>query len=135
MKFNVVISSDSFVSSATEVSSQVQLSSNQKVYLLSEEIDHCRRIEKTSPIITTLAIDIHSKLNELVKSGKLSLHDIVAYIEETQVSGMKRLTEVNTIDDLFDAIRPHNVYLDCELLEMIVEEYLDDDDITKVKAY
>ena len=49
---------------------------------------------------------------------------------------MKGLTEVNTIDDLFTAIRPHNDYLDCELLEMIVEEYLDDDDdITKVEAH
>ena len=48
---------------------------------------------------------------------------------------MKRLNEVNTIDDLFDAIRPHNDYLDCELLEMIVEEYLDDDDITKLKTH
>ena len=58
-----------------------------------------------------------------MKSGKpsRSLHDLVAYIEEAQVHGMKRLTEVNSIDDFFDAIRPYNDYLDCELLEMIVE--------------
>ena len=45
------------------------------------------------------------------------------------------LTGVSTIDELFDAILPYNDYLDCELLEMIVEEYLDDGDITKVKAH
>ena len=54
------------------------------------------------------------------------MNDIVAYIEEARVSRMNRLTRVNTIDDLFDAICPHNDYLDCGLLEMIVEEYLDD---------
>ena len=135
MKFNVVISSDSFVSSATEeVCGQVQLSSNQEVYLLSEEII-VEELKKLHRSFTTLAKDVRGKLDELVKSGKLSLHDIIAYIEEAQVSGMKRLTEVNTIDDLFDAIRPHNDYLDCELLEMIVEEYLDNGDITKVKAH
>ena len=42
---------------------------------------------------------------------------------------------MNKIDELFDAILPHNDNIDCELLEMIVEEYLDDDDITKVKAH
>ena len=42
---------------------------------------------------------------------------------------------MKTNDELFDAILPHNDYLDCELLEMIVEEYLGDDDITKVKAH
>ena len=48
---------------------------------------------------------------------------------------MKRLTAVKTIDELFCIIRPYNDYLDCGLLEMIVEEYLDDDYITKLKAH
>ena len=134
IKFNVVISSDSFVSSATEVHSQVQPFFNQEVYLLSEDII-VEELKKLYRSFTSLAKDIRGKLDELVKSRKLSIHDIVAYIEEAQVSGMKRLTKVNTIDDLFDAIRPHNDYLDCELLEMIVEEYLDDDDNKKVKAH
>ena len=86
---------------------------------------------------TSLARDIRCKLDELVKSGKCSLHDIIAYIEEARVCGIKSLTGVSTIDELFGLILPHNDYLffDCELLEMIVEEYLDDDDITKVKAH
>ena len=118
-----------FIPSATEVHNPVQPS---KVDL---EVDIVEELKKLHRSFTSLARDIRSKLDALVKSGKSSLHDIVAYIEEAQVSGMKRLTEVNTIDDLFDAIRPYNDYLDCELLEMIVEEYLDDDDITKVKAH
>ena len=131
MKF---ISSDAFISRAKQAHDQVQPSSNQVVYLLSEE-NVVEEIQKLHRSFTSLVRDIRSKLDELIKSGKSSLHDIIAYIEEAQVGGMKRLTEVNTIDDLFDAIRPHNDYLDCELLEMIVEEYLDDDNITKVKAH
>ena len=120
-----------FISSAKEAHNLVQLSSNQEVSLLSEEIV-VKDLQMLHRSFTSLARDIRCKL---VKSRKSSLHDIVTYIEEAQVCGMKRLTEVNTIDDLFDAIRPHNDYLDCELLEMIVEEYLGDDDITKVKAH
>ena len=123
-----------FISNSTAAHNPVQLASNPEVYLLSEEVvvEELKQLHRS---FTSAARDIRCKLDELVKSGKSSLHDIVAYIEEAQVHGMKRLTEVNTIDDLFDAIRPHNDYLDCELLEMIVEEYLDDDDITKLKAH
>ena len=65
----------------------------------------------------------------------MSLYDIAAFIQEARICGIKGLTAVKTIDELFDAILPHNDYLDCELLEMIVEQYLDDDDVTKVKTH
>ena len=119
---------------AKETYNPVQLSFSQEVYLGSEEVI-MEQLKNLHRSFTSLARDIHCKLDELIQSGKSSLHDIVAYIEEVQVCRMKRLTDVNTIDDLFDAIRPHNDYLDCELLEIIVEEYLDDDDISKVKAH
>ena len=134
IKFNVVISSDAFTSSAKQAHDQVQHSFNQEVYLLPEQ-NIVQEIQKLHRSFTSLARDIHCKLDELVKSGKSSLPHITTYVQEAQVGGMKELTKVNTIDDLFSAIRPHNDYLDCELLEMIVEEYLDDDDITKVKAH
>ena len=128
------ISSNASISRAKQAHDQVQPSLNQEVYLLSEE-KVVEELQKLHRSFTSLARDICCKLDELVKSGKSSLHDIIAYVEEAQVGGMKGLTEVNTIDDLFSALRPHNDYLDCELLQMIVEEYLDDDDITKVKAH
>ena len=134
MKFNVVISSDAFISREKQAHDQVQPPFNHEVYLFSEE-KVVEELQKLHRSFTSLARDIHCKLDELVKSGKSSLHHITTYVQEAQVGGMKGLTEVNTVDDLFDAIRPHNDYLDCELLEMIVEEYLDDDNITKVKAH
>ena len=134
IKFNVVNSSDAFTSCAKQAHDPVQSFFNQEVYLLSEE-NIVEEIQKLHRSFTSLARDIHCKLDELVKSGKSSLRHITTYVQEAQVGGMKGLTEVSTIDDLFSAIRPHNDYLDCELLEMIVEEYLDDDDITKVKAH
>ena len=132
-KFGIVSSCSSLKQNVSSTA-EAQLPTSQEVYLTSEEIG-VEELKKLHRSFTSLARDIRCKLDELVKSGKSSLNDIVAYIEEAQVRGMKRLTEVNTIDDLFNAIRPHNDYLDCELLEMIVEEYLDDDDITKVKAH
>ena len=133
-KFNIEISGDAFISCAKEAHDQVQLSSNKEVYLLSEEIvvEELKQLHRS---FTLLATDIRCKLDELVKSGKSSLRHIAAFIQEARVCGIKGLTRVNTIDELFDAILPHNDYLDCELLEMIVEQYLDDDDITKVKAH
>ena len=124
-----------FITSATEAHSQARLSSSTpKVYLSSEKsvVEELQKLHRT---FSSLSRDIRCKLDELVKSEKSSLHDIATYIEEVQVCGMKRLTAVKTIDELFGIIRPYNDYLDCELLEMIVEEYLDDDDITKLKAH
>ena len=132
-KFNVVKSSTD-VTHDTDAPNQVP-SSSQEVYLSSEEsvVEELTIFHRS---FTSLAKDIRCKLEELVKSGKVSLHDIAAYIEEAQVCGIKGLTKLNTIDELFEAIRPHNDYLDCELLEMIVQEYLHDDDIThQVKAH
>ena len=125
---------ESSCSSLIQNFSSVTVPSTKEMHLTSEEIV-VQELKKLHRSFTTIARDIRCKLDELVKSGKSSLHDIIAYIEEAQLHGMKKLTKVSTIDDLFDAIRPHNDYLDCELLEMIVEEYLDDDDITKVKTH
>ena len=134
MKLNIAVSSDSFVSSVTEVHSQVQPCCNQEVYLSSEEtiVEELKKLHRS---FTTLAKDVRCKVGELVKSGTQSVYDIAAFIQEARVCGIQGLTAVKTNDELFDAILPHNDYLDCELLEMIVEEYLDDDDITKVKAH
>ena len=144
MKFNVVMSSNSRVTkSQTRPSSnsliqnvaEAQLrSSSQEVYLPSEEtvVQELKQLHRS---FTSLARDIRCNLDELVKSGKCSLLHIAAFIQEARVCEIKGLTGVNTIHELFDAILPHNDYLDCEVLEMIVDEYLDDDDITKLKVH
>ena len=67
IKFNVVISSDSFVSSATEVHSQVQESFNQDIIV--------KALKKLYRSFTSLAKDIRGKLDELVKSRKLSINE------------------------------------------------------------
>ena len=133
-KFNVEISGNAFIPCAKEAHDQVKMSSNTEVYLLSEEIV-VGELKQLHRSFTSLATDVRCKFDELVKSGKSSLRHIAAFIQEARVCGIKGLTGVNTIDELFDAILPHNDYLDCELLEMIVEQYLDDNDITKVKAH
>ena len=50
MKFNVAVSSDSFVSNVTKVHSQVQPSCSQEVYLSSEETV-VEELKKTSPFV------------------------------------------------------------------------------------
>ena len=129
-KFGIVSSCSSLIQNV----SSAAVPSTEEVYLTSEEIV-VEELKKLHRSFTSLATDIRCKLDELVKSGKLSLRHIAAFIQEARVCGIKELTEVNTIHKLFDAILPHNDYLDCELLEMIVEKYLDDDDITKVKVH
>ena len=136
-KFDVVNSSAfmQHISDITDASDQVQpFSSNQKVSLPSEEII-VEELKTLHQSFTSLATDIRCKLDELVKSGKSSLHDIAVYIEEAQV-GIRGLTNVITTNELFEVIRPHIDFLNCELLEIIVERFLHDDDITKeVKAH
>ena len=93
----------------------LQLPSSQGIHLTSEEIV-VYELKKLHRSFTTLAKDVRCKLGELVKSQTLSLYDIAAFIQEARISGIKGLTGVKTIDELFDAILPHNDYLDCELL-------------------
>ena len=142
-KFNVVKSSTDVthvVKSSTDVTNDIDASnqvlpSSQEVYISSEEtiVEELTIFHRS---FTSLVRDIRCKLDELVKSGKVSLHHIAAYIEEAQVCGIRGLTKVTSTDELFEAIRPHIDYIDCELLEMIVQEYLHDDDIThQVKAH
>ena len=128
-KFGIVSSCSSLI---LDVSSAA-VPSTEEVYLTSEEIV-VQELKQLHRSFTTLAKDVRCKLGELVKS-RTSVYDIAAFIQEARICGMKGLTAAKTIDELFDAILPHNDYLDCELLEMIVEEYLDDDDITKVKTH
>ena len=132
-KFNTASSCSSLIQNVSNAT-EAQLPYSEGVCIPSEEIV-VEELKKLHRSFTSLARDIRCKLDELVKSGKSSLHDIAAFIQEARVCGIKGLTGMNTIDELFDAILPYNDYLDCELLEMIVEEYLDDDDITKVKAH
>ena len=102
----------------------------EEVYLTSEE-NVVQELKQLHRSFTSLAKDVRCKLGELVKSGT-SVYDIAAFIQEARICGIMGLTAAKTIDELFDAILPHNDYLDCELLEL--KEYLDKDDITKVKT-
>ena len=131
MKFNGVSSFSSLIPSVSSTA-EAPLSS-EEVYITSEEIV-VEELKKLHRSFTSLARDIRCKFDELVKSGTSSVHDIAVFIQEARICGIKGLTGVKTIDELFDTILPYNDYLDCELLEMIVEEYLDDD-ITKVKTH
>ena len=125
------------VSNATEAHNHAQ-PANQEVHLSSEEGSEeyvVEEIKKLQRSFLSLVRDIRCKLDELVKSGKLLLHDIAAYIEEAHVR-IRGLTKLNTIDELFEAIRPLFDYLDCELLEMIAENFVHIDDIThQVKSH
>ena len=116
-------------SNATESYNQVQF-----LYLPSEEnvVEEIKQLHRS---FVSFAKAIRGKLDELIKSGISSLRDIATFIQEAHF-GIKGLTEVKTIYELFGAILPHIDYLDCELLEMIAEKFVHNDDIThQVKSH
>ena len=92
-----VVKSSTDVTHDTDTSNQVPPCS-QEVYLSSEETV-VKELQKINSSFISLVRDIRCKLDELVKSGKVSLHHIAAYIEEAQV-GIKGLTKVKTTDEL-----------------------------------
>ena len=73
---------------------------------------------------TLLAREIHKKINELFKTGKLPLDDVLLYLRIAQLNHVTGLTEIRNVDELLDIIHKHNDFLDCEFLEMVVEECL-----------
>ena len=76
-QFNIKISGNDFISCAKEAHDRIQMFSNKEVYLLSEEtvVEKLKQLHRS---FTSLERDIRCKLDELVKSGKASLHDIAA---------------------------------------------------------
>ena len=88
-KFNTASSSSSLLqtfSNATEA----QFCYSQGVCIPSEEIV-VEELKKLHRSFTSLARDIRCKLDELVKSGTSSLHNIAAFIQERKISAFYSL--------------------------------------------
>ena len=87
---------------------------------------------------TSLVRRIISHLEEMIKTSKCKLTDIARHIglflsEEIELD---KLTEVTTIDKLFDKIKHHYCFLNCTLIESIVNKFLCGDVLqTELKQY
>ena len=75
---------------------------------------------------TSLVRRIISHLEEMIKTSKCKLTDIARHIglllsEEIELD---KLTELTTIDKLFNEIKAQYCFLNCALIESIVNEFL-----------
>ena len=102
--------------------------SNQEVNVPSEDAV-VTQLKQLHRLYTSLATDIHKKIDELVETGKLRLNDILLYFKKAKLKSVTGLNEVSSVDGFFEIIDQHNDFLDCEFLEMVAEKCLATDDL------
>ena len=108
----------------------------QEVYtsLPSEDVVF-RELSDLHKTFTKLARDFRNGINKLVEPPNVHvLQEIITFIKDLQLYEIEGLNEVKTINTFIDNIRYHYNFLNCGLLDLIVEEYLNDL-LPRTKAY
>ena len=94
-----------------------------------------QKLEQLHKSFTNLASSIRKRIDELIESGRYSLHDIAIYIEENQICTVRGLTAVKTTDEFFELVRPHYNFLDFHLLETLPDKFLDEEDLQSIRQH
>ena len=105
-----------------------------------------RKIEVTADEIATQLVGLHKKfaqletnikgtLESVINEGQKTIKDIARYLERHLEDEQLILTDSKDIDDLFHKLHSYYSFLDCELLEEIVEQFVQGDAQTKFTEY
>ena len=93
--------------------------------LSSEEIVF-RELSDLHNTFTKLARDFRNGINKLVEPpNEHVLQEIISFIKDLQLYEIEGLNEVKTINGFIDKIRDHYDFLNCDLLQQIATEYLE----------
>ena len=146
-------------SSTTRVyeSHQIQHTSNEKVFLpiavdevqkTNDSTKHLkveeRKLEADEIAIQLVGLhkrfaqmvtNIRDTLDSAVTGGQIAIKHISRYLEQHLDDEQLLLTNSKDIDDLFHKLHPYYSYLDCELLEEIVNQFLEDEIQEEVEKY
>ena len=82
-----------------------------------------------------LVTNIRDTLDSAITGGQIAIKHISRYLEQHLDDEQLILTDSKDIDDLFHKLRPYFSFLDCELIEKIVEQFVQGDAQTKLKEY
>ena len=82
-----------------------------------------------------LETNIRDTLDTAVTGGQIAIKHISRYLERHLEDEQLILTDSKDIDDLFHKLRPYFSFLDCELIEKIVQQFVQGDAQTKLKEY
>ena len=97
---------------------------------LSEEVliegEAVKKLSELHKKFGSLSFDCKRDLIALVRKKKVTLEDLVLRTNEERSYNLDKLchTHVETIDQFFQAISPHYHFLDCHLLVVLVEQFL-----------
>ena len=138
-------------------SHQIQHTSNEKVFLpiavnevqkTNDSTEHLkvqeRKLEADEIAIQLVGLhkrfaqletNIKGTLESVINEGQKTIKDIARYLERHLEDEQLILTDSKDIDDLFHKLHSYYSFLDCELLEEIVEQFVQGDAQTKFKEY
>ena len=141
---------------------QIQHTSNEKVFLpiavdevqkTNDSTELCKVEEKkvevnidTADEIATQLVGLHKRfalletnikdsLDGAITKDQITLKHIARYLHRHLEDKQLKLTDAKDIDDLFDKLESHYSFLNCELLEEIVNQFLEDKIQAEVEKY
>ena len=82
-----------------------------------------------------LETNIKDTLETAITEGQIKIKNIARYLERHLEDEQLILTDARDIDDLFHKLRPYYSYLECELLEEIVNQFVPGEFQTELKKY
>ena len=74
-----------------------------------------------------LETNIKGTLESVINKGQKTIKDIARHLQRHLEETRLKLTDARDIDDLFDKLESHYSFLNCELLEEIVNQFLEEE--------
>uniref|UniRef100_A0A1X7TLT5 Uncharacterized protein n=1 Tax=Amphimedon queenslandica TaxID=400682 RepID=A0A1X7TLT5_AMPQE len=98
------------------------------VIQLSSKDEVARNIDKLYDQFTDLVTDLRTQFEELISEGKIKLIQVTRQAADYLRRRVTSL-QVNSIDELFDSLRPHCDFLNCSLLRKLTNKFLAGDEL------
>ena len=102
------------------LSSQAEETTTRIIVPTPDEIS--KSLEQLQTSFAILVTRLHSRLEDHIENQKIKLKDVARFVEENLDIG--GLTNVESIDKLFNCIQCHYYFLNCEIIKCIADEFL-----------
>ena len=113
---------------------QQTASISKKVIEMSSKDQVAINLQNLHSKFTSIIAKVRSHLADAIEDETHKLVDIALFVEEYTEG--KGLTKLENIHELFNTIQPHYCFLNCELIEELVKQFLSGDVLqTELKEY
>ena len=113
---------NSILTQQSHIAIQTTTQTSKKIIQMSSKDQVAENLETLHFKFTSIIAKVRSCLADAIEDGTYKLVDIALFVEEYTEG--KGLTKLENIHELFNTIQPHYCFLNCELIEELVKQFL-----------